>query len=85
MSLEEQIATILTDNLPGATVEIRREPENGKIGGHVILDGFAGYTSLKRQNRIFGILRRHLSPVQAQEISFIFSYTTDEHADLLAA
>lgn len=85
MEIEQVIQNILLAGMPGAKVDIERDTDSGKVGGHVVWDGFAGSKSLSRQNRIFGLLRRQITPAQAQNISFIFTYTTDEYADLLVA
>ena len=85
MAIEQQIKDILTRELPGATVEVERDTDSGKVGGRIIWDGFAGTNKLRRQNRIFGLLRRHLTTAQTQEISFIFTYTTEDFANLQAA
>ena len=79
MAIEQQIENILKSELPDAQVVIERDEDTGKVGGRVIWAGFAGYKSLQRQNRIFGLLRRQISTSQAQDISFIFTYTPDEY------
>ena len=86
MELEEQIKTLLEGELPGASAQVERDEETGKIGGHIIWDGFEGYNSLKRQNRIFGLLRRNLNASQLQaNLSYIFTYTPAEYAQQEAA
>ena len=85
MAIEQQIKTILERELPEAQVEVERDADSEKVGGRIIWKGFAGYNSLKRQNRIFGLLRRQLSPSEAREISFIFTYTPDEYEQMRAA
>ena len=73
MALEQQIKEILERELPGAQVNVERDPDSEKIGGRVIWQGFAGHTSLRRQRQIFTPLRRQLRAGEAQEISFIFT------------
>ncbi|HZO91968.1 MAG TPA: hypothetical protein VFB38_26865 [Chthonomonadaceae bacterium] len=86
MDIEQQIKESLERELPGVHVEIERNPDTGKVGGHVIWEGFAGYNSLRRQNRVFSILRRNLNAAQAQaNISYLFTYTPDEYEQLQAA
>jgi acid stress-induced BolA-like protein IbaG/YrbA len=86
MELEEQIRALLERELPGAVVDIRRAEDTDKIGGHVIWEGFAGYDSRKRQNRVFGLLRRNMSAAEAQDnLSYIFTYTPAEYDQLQAA
>jgi acid stress-induced BolA-like protein IbaG/YrbA len=84
MAIEQQIQEILTRELPNAQVEVERDADTGKVGGRIIWEGFAGYNSLRRQNRIFGLLRRQLSTAQARDISFIFTYTPAEYKQLQA-
>jgi acid stress-induced BolA-like protein IbaG/YrbA len=85
MAIEQQITEILERELPNSQVEVTRDEDTGKVGGRVIWKGFAGYNSLRRQERIFGLLRRSLSAADAKDISFIFSYTPDEFDQLQAA
>ena len=85
MAIEQQIEDILRRELPDAQVDIERDADTGKIGGRVIWKGFAGYKSLRRQTRIFSLLRRQLSASEAQNISFIFTYTPDEYDQAQAA
>ena len=84
MGIEQQIKEILERELSGARAEIERNQDTGKVGGRIIWEGFAGYDSLRRQNRIFSLLRRSLSAAQAQaDISYLFTYTPDEYAQNL--
>ncbi|MCW3098399.1 MAG: hypothetical protein JWL77_4017 [Chthonomonadaceae bacterium] len=85
MGIEQQIKEILEGDLPGAQVEIERDADTGKVGGRVIWEGFAGYNSLRRQNRIFSLLRRQLSTAEAQNIDYIFTYTSPEFEQIKAA
>ncbi len=85
MAIEQQISEILKRELPDAQIEIERDADSGKVGGHVVWQGFAGSNSLRRQNRIFSLLRREISTSEAQDISFIFTYTPDEYSQLQAA
>ena len=82
MAIEQQIEEILKRELPGAQVDIERDADTGMVGGHVIWAGFTGYKSLRRQNRIFSLLRRQLSTADAMNISFIFTYTPEEYDQL---
>ena len=85
MAIEQQIKDILKRELPDAQVDIERDADTGKVGGRVIWKGFAGYKSLRRQTRIFSLLRQQLSTSQTQDISFIFTYTPDEYDQMQAA
>jgi acid stress-induced BolA-like protein IbaG/YrbA len=85
VGIEQQIREILEADMPGAQVQIERDSETGKVGGRVIWEGFAGHASLRRQNRIFRLLRRHLSMAEAQNIDFIFTYTSNEFEQNRAA
>lgn len=80
MAIEQQIKEVLERELPDSLVEVERNPDTEKIGGHVIWQGFAGNTSLRRQKQIFIVLRRVLRPSVEREISFIFTYTPTEYA-----
>ena len=82
MRLEQQIKGILELGLAGAEAFIDRDSESGKVGGRVIWPGFAGSTSLRRQSRIFGLLRKKLKSDESMDISFIFSYTPDEYEQM---
>lgn len=82
MAIEQQIEEILKKELDDAQITIERDEETEKIGGRIIWQGFAGYSSLRRQNRIFGLLRRHLTTSDAQTISFIFTYTPAEYEQM---
>ena len=44
----------------------------------MIWEGFKGYSQLKRQNRIYGLLRRHMTTSEGKDISLIFTYTPKE-------
>lgn len=85
MGIEQQIKEILERELLDAKVYIEYDTDSGKVGGRVIWNGFHGYNSLRRQNRIFSLLRRQLSTSDAQNISFIFTYTPAEYEQLQAA
>ena len=85
MAIEQQIKEILERELPSAHAEIERDSDSEKIGGRVIWEGFAGFTSLRRQDRIFKLIRRQLSKADEQKISFIFTYTPDEYESVHAA
>jgi acid stress-induced BolA-like protein IbaG/YrbA len=85
MGIEEQIREILNRELPGATVLIERDPDSGKVGGRVVWEGFAGYNSRQRHDRVFGLLGRQITTAEARDISFIFTYTPAEYADLQPA
>ncbi len=85
MAIEQQITQILKKELPTSQVEMERDLGTGKVGGRVIWSGFEGYTSLRRQNRIFGLLRRSHTSGDTKDISFIFTYTPAEYELLLAA
>ena len=84
MGIEAQIKGILEQELPDSQVVIDRDADTGKVGGRVIWEGFAGYNSLRRQKRIFSLLRRKISSAEASNISFIFSYTPEEYDQLRA-
>ena len=71
--------------LPQSQVLVERDSDTGKVGGRVIWSGFEGYTSLRRQNRIFSLLRRSLTTSDARDISFIFTYTPAEYESLQVA
>ena len=75
MGLEHKIKAILEQELPGAQVEIEWNEDTEKVGGHIIWKGFAGRNCLRRQKRIFHLLRRELSKSEVRDISFIFTYT----------
>ena len=85
MGIEQQIKEILERELRDEKVHVEYDTDSGKVGGRVIWNGFDGYNSLRRQNRIFSLLRRQLSTSDAQNISFIFTYTPDEYEQLQAA
>jgi|GEM_PF-2587519 len=85
MAIEQQIKAILERDLPEARAEIARDADTDKVGGRVIWKGFAGYNSLRRQNRIFALLRRQLSIAEAKDISFIFTYTPEEYEQMQTA
>jgi len=85
MAIEQRIKEIIERELPNSKANIERDTDSEKVGGRVIWAGFAGNTSLRRQNRIFGLLRRELSTSEARDISFIFTYTPDEYEQLQAA
>jgi acid stress-induced BolA-like protein IbaG/YrbA len=79
MGIEQQIKDILARELPGVRVEVELNQDTGKVGGRVIWEGFAGYNSRRRQNRVFSLLRRNLNAAQAQaNISYLFTYTPAE-------
>lgn len=80
--LIERIKLTLETELPGAKADISFNSDTNKIGGRVIWDGFQGYNARRRQARIFRILRRHITMTQANDISYIFSYTPDQYASI---
>ena len=84
MATEQLIKQTLEKELPGAKAEISRDPDSEKVGGRVIWAGFQGGTARQRQERIFRPLRRQITPAQAREISFIFSYTPYEYEQMQA-
>lgn len=85
MGIEQHIKELLELDMPGAQVEIKRDADTGKIGGRVIWEGFAGNNSLRRQNRIFRLLRRHLSTSETQDIDYIFTHTSKNEFDQIKA
>lgn len=84
--MEQEIKELLERELPGAYVEVARDADSGKIGGRVIWEGFVGYNSRRRQDRVFSLLRRNLDGAQTRaNISYIFTYTPDEYAQAQVA
>lgn len=80
MGIEQQIEKIFKDEFPEAEIQISRDKDTGQIGGHVIWEGFKGYSQLKRQNTIYGLLRRHMTTSDGKDISLIFTYTPKERS-----
>ena len=84
MELEQQIRDIFQQNLPGVRLEIGRDKNTELIGGYVIWECFKGSQSLKRQNRVYRILRQNIDPADAQKnISFLFTYTPEEYEEYI--
>lgn len=84
MEFENKIRQVLTSALPGVRLEIGRDKNTELIGGDVIWEGFKGYQSLKRQNRVYRILRQNIDPADAQKnISYLFTYTPEEYQEYI--
>ena len=78
MTVAENIEDILSRELNNSHVEMKLDTQTGKVAGRVIWAGFEGFTPERRQNHVFGHLRRGLTREEAHMVTQISTVTPGE-------
>ena len=82
--MEQKVEEILRRNFAGSSlVKIGHDAGNERFSGHLLWDGFAGQSFLRRQNKVARVLKRELGP-EMNEILHIFTYTPNEYEQMMS-
>lgn len=80
--MEQKVEEVLRRNFAGSSlVTLKDSPGNERYYGHLLWDGFAGQSFLRRQNKVVRVLKRELGP-EMNEILHIFTYTPYEYEQM---
>lgn len=77
-SLNEKLTAVLQAEFDGAEVQWDPASPAGKVVGFLVWSGFQGIEHIKRQNRLWKVLRKNLSPQEQLKISAILAFTPEE-------
>lgn len=77
-AFEKRVKTILQKHFPDATVDIETARPSKKVGGLVAWHGFTGIEQIKRQGRLWKVLKRELTAEEQLRITAILTVTPQE-------
>ena len=78
--LIEKLTTLLKAEFDAADVQLMPTPYMGKVAGFLVWSGFEGLEQIKRQNRLWKVLRKKLTPEELLKVSAILTFTPEEWA-----
>jgi acid stress-induced BolA-like protein IbaG/YrbA len=81
--MEELIAKLrelLAGEFRGAEIELEPAPPAQKVAGFLVWSGFQGMEQLKRQDRLWRVLKKGLSKNEQLQITAILTVTPEEWA-----
>ncbi|MFB3894146.1 MAG: hypothetical protein ACE15C_19250 [Phycisphaerae bacterium] len=85
-ALKAKVRKILKDNLPGINIDdLGPGGLSGKIGGVLVWKQFEGLDQVDRQEKVWNLLRQHLSMDEQSRLSLMITLTPDELKSIRAA
>ena len=77
-SFRTRLLRLLKDNFPGAEFNIQRSGPLERFAGVMVWGGFEGFEQIERQERLWKVLRSHLSPDDERKVAAILTMTPAE-------
>ncbi len=77
-ALMQKINGVLKSAFPDATAELEQAAPADKVGGLLIWAGFEGMEHIKRQNRLWAVLKKGLTRQEQLRITAILTLTPEE-------
>ena len=74
----KKVKDVLVAEFPNATVALEAAKPSKKIGGLMVWEGFKGIEQIKRQTRLWKVLRHRLTPEEQLRITAILTVTPQE-------
>ena len=78
--LINRLTDILATAFTGAQIELEPVAPAQKVAGFLVWSGFVGMEQLKRQDRLWGVLKKGLSKNEQLQITAILTVTPEEWA-----
>jgi acid stress-induced BolA-like protein IbaG/YrbA len=78
--LINKLTDILATAFTGAKIELEPAEPADKVAGFLVWSGFAGMEQLKRQDRLWRVLKKGLSRNEQLQITAILTVTPEEWA-----
>jgi len=74
----KKVKDVLVAEFPKATVDLDVVKPSKKIGGLMVWEGFKGIEQIKRQTKLWKVLRHRLTPEEQLRITAILTVTPQE-------
>ena len=74
----KKVKDVLVAEFPKATIDLDVAKPSKKIGGLMVWQGFKGIEQIKRQTRLWKVLRLRLTPEEQLRITAILTVTPQE-------
>ena len=78
--LIRKIKPILESEFAGATVQLEPASPEGRVTGLLVWSGFEGIKQIRRQGRLWKVLKKKLSPQEQLQVTGILTVTPEEMA-----
>lgn len=80
-TLIDKVASLLSREFPASSPQLEPVRDNGRLWGVLVWDQFEGIDQINRQERLWSVLREHLSPDELHGVSAILTMTPNEIGD----
>jgi hypothetical protein len=65
----QKLKKVLKEEFPSATLDLKRDWDRSRIGGFIIWRGFNGKEFGERHERVWKVIRQHMSNEEQEELA----------------
>ena len=80
-NLLDKLTVLLRKEFAGSTPELEPVKGNGRVWGVLYWDAFDGVDQIERQERLWAVLKAHLTPEEQHDVAAILTMTRREVSD----